>query len=147
MAKSLSFRAMSCKILNKILPDKVKRLIFISSITGYLRGIQTPESALAERLNALMNMGNRSNSLLFPIMFNSQIWCEFNPDHELKCRGLNYHDLIKFKEGTATSMKNLRILSNAFIDNSPHFLMYGSKKEMRSDLMRLFKNIQGLQPA
>ncbi len=146
MTSSLSFRGLACKALDKVLPDNVKRLIFISSITGYLRGIQTPESALAERLNNLMNMGNRSNSLLVPIMFNSKIWCDFDPDKELKLKGLVYADLIKFKEGN-TSMKDLRILSNVFIDNSPHFLRYGSKKVMRNDLIHLFKNIKGLQPA
>ena len=131
MTASLSFRGLACKTLNKFLPDNVKRLIFISSITGYLRDIQTPESALAERLNNLINMVNRSN---------------FDPDKELKLKGLVYADLIKFKEGN-TSMKDLRILSNVFIDNSPHFLRYGSKKEMRNDLIHLFKNIKGLQPA
>ena len=146
MTSSLSFRGMACKALDKVLPDNVKRLIFISSITGYLRDIQTPESALAERLNNLMNMGNRSNSLLVPIMLNSKIWCDFDPEKELKLKGLVYADLIKFKEGN-TSMKDLRILSNVFIDNSPHFLRYGSKKEMRNDLIHLFKNIKGLQPA
>lgn len=91
-------------------------------------------------------MGNRSNSLLFPIMFNSKIWCDFDPEKELKLKGLVYQDLINFKENK-TSMKELRILSNAFIENSPHFLKYGSKNEMRNDLMHLFKNISGLQPA
>ena len=146
MTPSLSFRGMVGNTLSRFLPDDVKRLIFISSITGYLRDIQTPESVLAERLKNLMNIGNRSNSLLAPIMLNSKIWCDFDPDKELKLKGLVYADLIKFKEST-TSMKNLRILSNVFIDNSPHFLKYGSKKEMRNDLMHLFKNIKGLQPA
>ena len=83
---------------------------------------------------------------MVPIMLNSKIWCDFDPDKELKLKGLVYADLIKFKEGN-TSMKDLRILSNVFIDNSPHFLRYGSKNEMRNDLIHLFKNIKGLQPA
>jgi hypothetical protein len=94
MTASLSFRGLACKALDKVLPDNVKRLIFISSITGYLRGIQTPESALAERLNNLMNMGNRSNSLLVPIMFNSKIWRDFDPEKELKLKGLVYLFLL-----------------------------------------------------
>lgn len=145
MTASLSFKDLACKTLNKALPDDVKRLIFISSITGYLRNIHTPESALAQRLNDLMNIGNRSNSLLFPIMINSTIWRDLDPDKELRLKGINYRDLIKFKKNE-TSIKHLRILSNLFIDNSPLFLKYGSKSKMRCDLMRLFRNIQGLQP-
>jgi hypothetical protein len=90
-------------------------------------------------------MGTKSELLRLP-MFNSKIWCDFDPEKELKLKGLVYADLIKFKEGN-TSMKDLRILSNVFIDNSPHFLRYGSKNEMRNDLIHLFKNIKGLQPA
>lgn len=145
MTTSLLFRGLVCKFLDKTLPPKVKRLIFISSITGYLREIHTPESALAERLNNLMNIGNRSNALLLPIMFNSKIWCNFNPTTELKLKGIIYKDLIKFNN-PKTSMKDLRILSNMFITNSPIFLRYGSKKMMRNDLIHLFKHYNGLQP-
>ena len=145
MTTSLLFRGLVCKFLDKTLSPQVKRLIFISSITGYLREIHTPESALAERLNNLMNIGNRSNALLLPIMFNSKIWCNFNPTTELKLKGIIYKDLIKFNN-PKTSMKDLRILSNMFITNSPIFLRYGSKKMMRNDLIHLFKHYNGLQP-
>lgn len=147
MTKKLTFRGLLCRCLNKILPPNVKRLIFISSVTGYLRGIHTPESALAERINNLMNVGNRSNSLLLPLMLNSKIWCDFDPNTELLLKGIVYKDLVKCNDRGCAAIKDLRILSNAFIKNTPHFLKYGSKKEMRKDLMFLFKNYQGLQMA
>ena len=78
-------------------------------------------------------------------MFNSKIWCNFNPTTELKLKGIIYKDLIKFNN-PKTSMKDLRILSNMFITNSPIFLRYGSKKMMRNDLIHLFKHYNGLQP-
>lgn len=145
MLSNFSFSLLTRKTLCKILPSNVKRLIFISSITGYLRGIQTPQSALAERLNKLMHIGTRSNSLLFPIFISSSIWSDFDPDKKLKEKGLDFSQVINPKDNHV-SMKELRILSNVVIENSPEFLRYGSKKEMRGDLIHLFKNINGLQP-
>ena len=145
MLSNFYFSPLTRKTLCKVLPSNVKRLIFISSITGYLRGIQTPQSALAERLNKLMHIGTRSNSLLFPIFISSSIWSDFDPDKKLKEKGLVFSQVINSKDNHV-SMKDLRILSNVVIENSPEFLRYGSKKEMRGDLIHLFKNINGLQP-
>lgn len=145
MLSNFYFSPLTRKTLCKVLPSNVKRLIFISSITGYLRGIQTPQSALVERLNKLMNIGTRSNSLLFPIFISSSIWSDFDPVKKLKEKGLDFSQVIN-SEDNHVSMKDLRILSNVVIENSPEFLRYGSKKEMRGDLIHLFKNINGLQP-
>lgn len=145
MLSNFYFSPLTRKTLCKVLPSNVKRLIFISSITGYLRGIHTPQSALVERLNKLMNISTRSNSLLFPIFISSSIWSDFDPDKKLKEKGLDFSQVINPKDNHV-SMKELRILSNVVIENSPEFLRYGSKKEMRGDLIHLFKNINGLQP-
>lgn len=145
MSLKLSLGGLFGKILNNSLPPDVKRLIFISSITGYLKGIQTPQSALAERINCLMKVCDRSNSLLVPIMFNSKIWSTQDLNQQLTMQGIDHKSLLSSDVKDNATMRELRLLSQAFIDHAPKFLKYGSKKKMTNDLMYLFKNYRGLQ--
>lgn len=68
-------RRLLSPILTKILPRRMKRLIFISSLFGKIVGSKdVPKETLA-KLNKAMNLASESdNSLVLPIKIQSVVW-------------------------------------------------------------------------
>jgi hypothetical protein len=116
-------------------------------VTGYLKNVQTPEKALAERLNILMHVSEKSNSLTAPMALNSKIWGDFNPVPELEKKGIICENLVCYLKENKLSVKDIRIISNIILNNTPDYLIYGSKKAMRGDLFRLLDNFSGFKTA
>lgn len=139
------FKRLFYKFCKKVLPDKFKRLILLSSLTGYINNVHTMEKALSERLNELLNISNKSNSLVVPIMYSSRIWYQINPINELKEKGIYCYDIKSFIQNNRNNFRNIRILSDILVKLTPEHLMYSSKHRMRKDIFKLLTNLNTLK--
>lgn len=132
-------------IIKDILPRRIKRLIYLSSIFGLLEHIQKdPDLQLIEKLNKILQLAENPNSYVFPIYVKSLIW-----RNVVKGEGILLH-------GEYTSVSNIQInrnmgqddkslLADYFTFKCPEWLKYGSQRLMENDVVNLIDNVLALK--
>lgn len=136
-------KGLTRRLFQRFMSDNFKRILFLASLTGYLENVHTPTKALADRVNRLLNVSQRPNSLTVAMVYNSKIWGGFHPEPALEAKGLYCKDLRDFINSKCLSVKEIRIISNVILESTPDYLRYGSKRVMRGDLFRLITVLNG----
>lgn len=126
-------------LLGKMLPDQIKRMIFLSSLAAYVRNLNQPDIETLEKLNEILLLSNNAEALRLPMEISSKIWGKFNIE-QLKSAGAS------FDEENNLSMQGLqksqmRIVANRLIDHMPKWLKYQSKEGTRQDIYKLFLSL------
>lgn len=132
------------KFLNDFLPNRIKRLIFLSSLLAYIQGTKNPDEELVCKLNQLLQLSHSSKSAMVPSMLNERIWAGVvSRDKPVANTGVvlsRLHEIQDYKILTHQA----RTVSDNIIKNIPYWLKYGSNKQMRSDLVKLLTNVNKL---
>lgn len=133
-------------VLGKVLPDKVKRMIFVSSLAAYLRDIDQPEDEVLQKLNSVLKLSSDYRAMRFPIVFHSYIWDSFDTgtitDKGIACES----DTLKGFRLVGLSKPQARIVTDKIIDYIPDWLRYASKNQTRNDVYRLFVTLELFMP-
>lgn len=133
-------------VLGKVLPDKVKRMIFMSSLAAYLRDIDQPEDEVLQKLNSVLRLSSDYRAMRFPIVFHSYIWASFDTctitDKGIACES---HTLKGFRLVGLTKPQ-ARIVADKIIAYIPDWLRYASKNQTRKDVYRLFVTLELFMP-
>ena len=128
------------RFLNWLLPDKIKRMIFLSSLAAYIRDLQKPDKETLKKLNEILLLCSNEEALRFPIEIHSKIWGRFDIEC-LQQSGIDVSNMREFHtRGLAKS--EMRIVANRFIDYMPVWLKYQSKESIRQDIYRLFLGLE-----
>lgn len=123
-------------LLNRVLPDPIKRMIFLSSLAAYIRNLDEPDKELLQKLNEILLLSSNAEALRLPMEIHSKIWGKFDTNR-LRCDGINCSNMRDFKlEGLPKSQ--MRIVANRLIDYMPSWLKYHSREGIRQDIYRLF---------
>ena len=130
-------------LLDKVLPDRTKRLIFFSSFLAHIQICDYSDKSLINRLNLLLNLSKDDSALVFPMHLHNQIWSKLHIDKILEEKGIDITDVNQISKIEFMSPK-VRTLSEDIIKVMPDWLRYDSNTRMRSDLIKLFKNIGDL---
>ena len=127
-------------LMKDILPRRIKRLIYLSSILGVIEHVQKdPDLELIEKLNDILKLADNANSYRLPIYVKSLIW-----------KNLNYVPVVGSESGfvpiTELHVQNMsnsqkHVLADFFSFRCPEWLAYGSKKLMESDVLSLIDNL------
>lgn len=126
------------KFLNSILPNRIKRLLFISSFIAHIKKIHKPTTDLTEKINTLFNLSNDSRSISFPMRIEKHIWANIQIDELFSTRNITtVSEIIKHKPQT-------RIISEEIVKRMPNWLRYGSNTTIKSDLVSVLNNIDKL---
>lgn len=132
------------KFLNDFLPNRIKRLIFLSSFLAYIQGNRNPDEELVYKLNQLLHLSHNSKSAMVPPLLNERIWAGVvSRDKPVAGTGVvlsRLHEIQDYKILTSQA----RTVSDNIIKNTPNWLKYGSNKQMRSDLVKLLTNVNQL---
>ena len=131
----------------KILPNRIKRLIFLSTFIAYIQGSDKPDKELACKINQLLSLAHRDNAILTPPILQKKIWSNIIPrDKVIGEAGIALRELTEVA-GIEVYTAQARYISNRIIDNIPQSLRYGSNRRIRHDLMTLLINLPKLQHA
>lgn len=129
------------RFLDGFLPDRFKRMIFLSSLMAYIQGTKSPDKELINKLNQLLHLASSSNPVMVPPLFNQQIWKQIVPRNEpLGKTGVTLAQLSEVQDYKIFTSQ-ARSVSDRIIKNTPSWLKYGSNNQMRADLMKLLQGV------
>lgn len=130
-------QAIVFKFLERFLPRKTKRLVFMCTFIGCVKKINTPSKKVLSKINELLHVSDNDGAISLPMMFGCRLW-------ESKLPGgvyLNYLSkpaikLADLKDRNLSSAE-LRIVANTILASCPKWLVYDSKRVMRTDIISL----------
>lgn len=132
--------SLTARILGAILPRRMKRLIFVSSFIAHLRNTNNPDRQLLAKINKLLVLTSNDEALLFPIQLHQRIWDKVELKDVLNGKSITVDDSSQISSYRFRKPQ-IRILSEEIIKIIPSWLMYGSKNQIRSDLICIFENL------
>jgi len=128
----------------KKLSDKIKRLIFISSVFGLIKQIKEPDDFLVSKLNEVFIIAKFPDAVMFPMYIKNLIWHElYNMPIVLENKTLN---IIGCGNVNINHSDELAI-ANYIVNHSPKWLRYANIEAMKEDILTLFKNLQFITAA
>jgi hypothetical protein len=118
------------KISSLVLPNRTKRLVFISSLTARFRGSNSVDKETLHKLNQMMKLCANEKAMELPVLFGSAIW-QGKTSVEI-CNG----DVCK-TEITSTNVKDM--VANV-VTVMPKCLKYGNDGQMEKDVEQFLLN-------
>lgn len=131
--------------LSKYIPVRMKRAMFLASLTAHIKKLTTQDEQVLSRLNALMELCDTQAAMRLPVTYESSIWGSFKAD-DLRSLNINANSLAEVNF-PALRASQARALAKRFMAHAPKYLHYGSNKTMQSDVMKLFRSMNDLSQA
>lgn len=133
-------QSFTSRALGKLLPRRMKRLIFVSSFIAHLRNTTDPDRDLLSKINKLLSLSNRDEALLLPIHLHQHIWSKVFLKEVFQEKSINFDDISQIAS-FKFHKPQIRILSEEIIKVIPSWLMYGSRNQVKNDLVCIFENM------
>lgn len=130
-------------VLKNILPNRVKRMLLIVSLHARICSSKHPDKDIALKLNKVFALASSDEALLLPMQLSERIWRE---PIQVTCGVDNKIELNDFSDLAAYRLTRpqLRIASDHIVRSTPEWLHYGSRRQMKNDVMKLISNAQSL---
>lgn len=117
------------KFLVKHLPNHLKRLVFLASISGAATGVREPDDEFISKLNSLMSLSESGDSALkLPIYISNVIW---------KYRG-NIEQEISVLKDPMSGCDARKECIDKIINHTGSWLKYGESELIAKDMTTLF---------
>lgn len=130
--------------LQGFLPNRFKRMIFLSSFMAYIQGTTSPDKELICKLNQLLKLSSSDSSVMVPPLLNQRIWAGIvSRDEPLGRTGVVLSQLAEVQDYKMFTGQ-ARSVSDRIIKNTPSWLKYGSNNQIRNDLTILLTNVNRL---
>lgn len=68
------FQHIGCRLLTMCLPERMKRMMVISSLTAYILRMEELDSDVIKRLNEVFKLCSLDEAMQFPILLNTLLW-------------------------------------------------------------------------
>lgn len=118
--------------LGGLLPNRMKRAVFLASFSARVKETQELDNDTLRKLNEIMNIAGREDSLKLPVQLSRVIWdgkIVFSHCQMLKAEG-------PLQEPT---MRDLAVQIKSAV---PQWLRYGREGDIEADLVRLMQHKQ-----
>jgi hypothetical protein len=126
------------------LPKKTKRLVFLSSLIGYITKNEEPDKELLQKINNLLALSENDRAMVLPMYISKTIWHDRIQSFDcFSC--VNSKTCEKTVKNMCLSHQQICRMSNAIITNIPNWMVYGTKRHIRHDVMTLLANLPNLQ--
>lgn len=127
-------------LLERNLPRKFKRLIYVSSILGLFEQMKDPDMTLVKKLNDTFKLAEYPDAFAFPMYIKSVIWKgALNEPVELHTREkVSIGELINQE----LNSKDCMAIGEYFATRTPKWLSYGSIDLMANDIVLLVKELK-----
>ena len=128
-------------LMKDILPRRIKRLIYLSSILGVIEHVQQdPDLELIEKLNNVLKLAENANSYRLPIYVKSLIWKNMEQERGVLLNE-QYIPVSDIKISDRMSYVDKTKLAEFFSFRTPEWLKYGSEQLMENDVVNLIDNL------
>lgn len=146
MIQFTSLRNALVRAVGKMLPNRTKKLILLSSLHAKINSVSRPDRAIARKLNQTMALSTSYDALLFPMQLGTRFW---KSSISVECGGINQIKIEDLGDIALTRLTKaqMRIVSDQILKIVPDWLMYGSKRQMKQDLTKMLASYQEHQLA
>lgn len=129
------------RLMKDMLPRRIKRLIYLSSILGVIEHVQKdPDLILIEKLNDVLKLAENANSYRLPIYVKSLIWKDIEQDQSILVNQ-QYIPVCQIHIQPSMSQTDKSKLAEFFTFRTPDWLKYGSEQLMENDVLNLIDNL------
>lgn len=127
-----------CSFLGWLLSNKMKKLIFISTLFAGIKNITEPSDRVLRKLNQLFRISGIDEAIGLPMVFGKALWSKKLPQSVfLEYQKRPVSSLCEIDKKVLSNAEK-RVVANTIINRTPHWLIYGSRHTMRSDIVELF---------
>lgn len=119
------------KNLAELLPRRIKRLLYVSSVLGMVLQSKNPDPAIVSKVNEKLQLAYSASGMLFPIYIGSIIWKSLKSNVIMLQTGLV--PVTCLDPGKFCDMDCWRT-GLFFARNSPDCLRYASDETMTADV-------------
>lgn len=131
------------KLVGALLPDRMKRIIFISSFVAHIQDCTKPDKDLLSKINKLLLLSQDDITLFAPMKIHSQIWNSIELKEIFISKNIQIDDIHQIAE--YKFVKNqARLVAEELVKKTPRWLRYVSNTQMRSDLVKILNNMENL---
>ena len=125
---------MFCYLVQRYLPRKTKRLIFISTFIACASEVNNPSKEILTKINELLKVSDIDEAIGLPMLFGLQLWSKKLPEG-IYLQSLK-NPIVEIKElkNKTFNAAELRVTANTILSRSPKWLIYDSKRIMRNDI-------------
>lgn len=121
-------------------------MLLISAIVGAVDNAKNPNQQLLKKVNDALHLSSSTSSLVVPVMATRFIWKDAGNDITYTyhaCDGKSQR-CVSVKELSREFLQgdNMRGLASSLLNRTPRWLQYGTHREMRADIVRLFTSMQ-----
>ena len=134
MSRKCKFNLCVCKVINwlfLLLPDRMKRILFISSLLPKILGEELNDKQYRV-VNSLLNLSTNDNALYFGVKISKFIWDVTDVE------SISWNDFIKLTNRKIDKFRDMKPVKT-ILRSTPPPLKYDRDK-MISDLMVLSDN-------
>lgn len=118
---------------------KMKRLVAIASLFGYVFDEQKRNKKVEERLSKIMNLSDHSNSLTLPMIYHGIIWGPIEKRNKNELLKLKDTVNVRIKQGI--NSEDAQTCANLLISILPAYLIYDTIDNVRQDVEHLFESL------
>lgn len=129
MKSTFSIKSLLSRILTKVLPDRTKRLVLLSSLYARMSGQTSFDSKTISKLNQIMMLSSKDSALEFPMQLSRVIW--------QRDRGTSVLYPLETQE-------NEEQLVEQIFDKVPQCLLYSDKQAVSQDIAKLLSQRENL---
>lgn len=141
MSKKKTLRNwLNCRVTVPIvhtLDKRMKRIVAIASLFGYLFDEQKRDKDLELRLSKTMNLANNSASLTLPLVYHDLIWRSIEEDSNITEAKTRLTDKAERSITSQEAQKYAKI----FVGAMPTYLLYDSPDVVLNDVIHLFESL------
>lgn len=130
-SKAGSIRKWFRSWLFRRLPTRVKRMMFLASLFGYLIGKKTPSDQSIRRLNTSLKLYNDNSAIRFPIHIYKSLWKSLDDNVEYySAIGETFTEYAK----RLTVSGRAREIGEVVFRHSPYWMLYGDRETIVKDV-------------
>lgn len=127
------------KRIKECLPRRIKRMIFLASVTAIMAQESTDDKAIAAKLNSVLKIAYKDDAAILPMYIKKWIWSDMlkNPYVVVKTGRVEISKL----QYANLAESDYSVLANFFKAMAPQWLNYGSDALVTEDLRAVFRHV------
>lgn len=138
--RTLRLNELLIYIMTVILPNRIKRLIFLSSLTALLIDIKEHDEETLHKLNVLLQICSHEKAMMLPISLRNFIWHNMTASQIMNTE-VSVQDVRGLESGKLVQMVR------SIVSTIPSWLKYSENYVIECDVENLLKNCGRLTPA
>ncbi len=119
---------------------KMKRLVTIASLFGYLFNRKEHNSVIEERLTKIMNLSDNCAAITFPLVYHSVIWQSIEKQHKQEIKDVKLSVTKKIHKEKPTD-EDLETCASLLISIIPTYLIYDTGNVVKQDFVHLLESL------